>query len=128
MLARLLIALCVGVAARTSRWSQAVKTGDVQTVRAMVKAKADVNSAEPDGTTALHWAVQNDNVEMVDLLIRSGAKVAGGESVWRDAAALACTAGNAAIVERLLAAGADPNWHARRRRDGADDRGAHRQR
>jgi uncharacterized protein len=88
---------------------QAVKTGNVQTVRAMVKAKADANSAEPDGTTALHWAVQNGNVEMVDLLIRSGAKVAAENRYGVTPLAVACTAGNAAIVERLLAAGADPN-------------------
>ena len=88
---------------------QAVKTGNVQTVRAMVKAKADANSAEPDGTTALHWAVQNGNVEMVDLLIRSGAKVAAANRYGVTPLAVACTAGNAAIVERLLAAGADPN-------------------
>jgi ankyrin repeat protein len=88
---------------------QAVKTGNVQTVRAMVKAKADANSAEPDGTTALHWAVQNANVEMVDLLIRSGAKVAAANRYGVTPLAVACTAGHAAIVERLLAAGADPN-------------------
>ena len=88
---------------------QAVKTGNLQTVRAMVKAKADANSAEPDGTTALHWAVQNGNVEMVDLLIRSGAKVAAANRYGVTPLTVACTAGNAAIVERLLAAGADPN-------------------
>ena len=88
---------------------QAVKTGNVQTVRAMVKAKADANRAEPDGTTALHWAVQNGHVEMVDLLIRSGAKVATANRYGVTPLTVACTAGNAAIVERLLAAGADPN-------------------
>ncbi len=88
---------------------QAVKSGNVQTVRAMVKAKADANSAEPDGTTALHWAVQNGNADMVDLLIRSGAKVAAANRYGVTPLIVACTAGNAAIVERLLAAGADPN-------------------
>jgi uncharacterized protein len=88
---------------------QAVKSGNVQTVRAMVKAKADTNSAEPDGTTALHWAVQTGNVEMVDLLIRSGAKVATANRYGVTPLTVACTGGNAAIVERLLAAGADPN-------------------
>ena len=56
-----LIAVSVSVNADVTL-VQAVKTGNVQTVRAMVKAKADTNSAEPDGTTALHWAVQNGNV------------------------------------------------------------------
>jgi ankyrin repeat protein len=88
---------------------QAVKTGSVETVRAMVKAKADANSMEPDGTTALHWAAQSGNAEMVDLLIRSGAKVAAANRYGMTPLALACTTGNAAVVERLLAAGADPN-------------------
>src|SRR5688572_33069952 len=50
---------------------QAVKTGNVQTVRAMVKAKADTNSAEPDGTTALHWAVQRSEERRVGKKWRS---------------------------------------------------------
>ena len=88
---------------------QAVKTGNVQTVRAMVRAKADANVADPDGTTALHWAVQNGNVEIVDLLIRSGAKVAAMNRYGVTPLSIACTTGNAAVVERLLVAGADPN-------------------
>jgi ankyrin repeat protein len=88
---------------------QAVKAGNVQAVRAMVKAKADANVADPDGTTALHWAVQNGNVEIVDLLIRSGAKVAALNRYGVTSLSVACTTGNAAVVERLLAAGADPN-------------------
>jgi uncharacterized protein len=88
---------------------QAVKNGDAPTVRALVKAKADSNSAEPDGTTALHWAVQNGNLEMADLLIRSGAKVATANRYGVTPLSVACTGTNAAIVERLIAAGADPN-------------------
>jgi ankyrin repeat protein len=88
---------------------QAIKNGDAASARALVKAKADANSAEPDGTTALHWAVRNGNVEMVDLLIRSGAKVATANRYGVTPLSLACTSGNAALVERLLAAGADPN-------------------
>jgi ankyrin repeat protein len=88
---------------------QAVKTGNVQSVRELVKARADANSADPDGTTALHWAVQSGSVEMVDLLIRSGAKAVAANRYGVTPLSLACTTGNAAIVERLLAAGADPN-------------------
>jgi ankyrin repeat protein len=104
----LLIAISVSVTADVTL-VQAVKTGDVNTVRSMVKAKADANSAEPDGTTALHWAVQNGNAEMVDLLIRAGANATAANRYGVTPLAVACTAGNAAIVERLLAAGADPN-------------------
>jgi ankyrin repeat protein len=104
----LLVAIGVSVNADVTL-VQAVKIGDVQSVRAMVKAKADANSAEPDGTTALHWAVQNGNAEIVDLLLRAGAKATAANRYGVTPLTVACTAGNAAIVERLLAAGADPN-------------------
>jgi ankyrin repeat protein len=35
----------------------------------------DVNATLPDGTTALHWAVRWDHLELVDLLIRAHANV-----------------------------------------------------
>jgi ankyrin repeat protein len=44
-------------------------------VRQLARSKAAVNAAEPDGTTALHWAVQANNVELVTLLLRAGANV-----------------------------------------------------
>src|SRR6185503_5209714 len=34
----------------------AVKAGNVESVRALIKQRVDVNAASPDGTTALHWA------------------------------------------------------------------------
>ena len=37
---------------------EAVKSGDAAAVKALLQAKADGNSAEADGTTALHWAVR----------------------------------------------------------------------
>ena len=53
----------------------AVKNADKEGLRALVQRKADVNAAEADGTTALHWAVYLDDLESADLLIRAGAKV-----------------------------------------------------
>jgi len=32
-------------------------------VRALLQQKADVNAAQIDGTTALHWAVEADDLE-----------------------------------------------------------------
>ena len=52
----------------------AVKRGDGQAVRALLQAKADGNSAEPDGTTALHWAVRRADFATADLLLKAGAK------------------------------------------------------
>jgi ankyrin repeat protein len=106
----LLLLIVVGVAVRADvTLVQAVKSGDATAARALLKQKANSNSADADGTTALHWAVQSGNVEMVDLLLRAGAKVAAANRYGVTALSLACTSGNAAIVERLLAGGADPN-------------------
>src|ERR1700681_682003 len=41
----------------------------------LLQHHADVNAQEPDGTTALHWAVRQDDREMVDRLIKAGAIV-----------------------------------------------------
>jgi ankyrin repeat protein len=88
----------------------AIRSGNAQAVRELVrKSPADVNAAEPDGTTALHWAVELDDVATVDLLIKAGAKVKttnryGATPLW-----VACANGSAPIVDRLLKAGADVN-------------------
>ena len=51
----------------------AVKSGDRAALRALLAQRTDVNAAEADGTTALHYAIQRDDAEMVDLLIEAGA-------------------------------------------------------
>ena len=53
----------------------AVKAGNRAAVRALLKQRADVNAAEADGMTALHWAVRGDDLDTVQLLIRAGANV-----------------------------------------------------
>jgi ankyrin repeat protein len=88
---------------------EAVKRGDGRAARLLLDQRVDVNAPEPDGATALQWAVYGDDLETTDLLIRAGAKVATANRYGITPLALACTNGNAAIVERLLEAGADPN-------------------
>ena len=41
---------------------EAVKKGDARAARALLAQKADVNAAEADGTTALHWAVETTTI------------------------------------------------------------------
>ena len=40
------------------RLIEAVKSGNSATLQALLQQRIDVNAAEPDGTTALHWAVR----------------------------------------------------------------------
>ena len=56
----LALALVAGVhaAGDTTDLLDAVKRGDAPAVRALIGTRANVNAAEPDGTTALHWAVR----------------------------------------------------------------------
>jgi ankyrin repeat protein len=110
----LLAILCVGAGgqrASVPRLSllDAVKSGDGAAIRALLEKRADVNVAEPDGTTALHRAVQRDDVETVERLIRAGAAVKTANRYGVTPLIVACTNGNAAIIGKLLDAGADAN-------------------
>ena len=87
----------------------AVKRGDASAVRALLQAKTDGNSAEADGTTALHWAVRRADVATVELLLKAGAKAGAANRYGITPLYLASTNGDASIVTKLLQAGADPN-------------------
>ncbi len=53
--------------------ADAAQRGDVETVRSLLREGADVNAAQGDGMTALHWAAQNGDVGMVRVLLYAGA-------------------------------------------------------
>lgn len=65
--------------------------------------------AASDGTSPLHRAAYQDDLEAVERLIRGGADVKEANRYGVTALSLACTNGNARMVARLLEAGADPN-------------------
>lgn len=90
--------------------ADAAQQGSVEQVRALLQQGADVNAAQSDGLTALHWAAMNNNREMVDLLLYAGATVrpltrVGGYQPLH----LAARSGHVEVAEALLAAGANPN-------------------
>jgi len=89
--------------------ADAAEKGNKEALRALLQKKADVNATQIDGTTALHWAVRTDDVEMADILIRAGAKVTAANREGATPLLLASVNGNAAMLEKLLKAGADAN-------------------
>jgi ankyrin repeat protein len=88
---------------------QAVKEADAATVRRLVSQRVDVNAAEPDGTTALHWASYRDDGESAEVLIKAGANVNAANDLGATPLWTASLNGSAAMVRRLLQAGANPN-------------------
>ena len=98
-----------GMAADDLRLVEAVKNRDAQAVLRLLGQKVDVKTKEPDGGTALHWAVHLGDRDTAALLIRAGAPVNAANDYGVTPLSLACTNGNVAIVELLLNSGANPN-------------------
>ena len=99
----------LGAAGREGTLGEAVKNGDVASVRALLKGRAAGNTLDPDGTSILHWAVQRDDLETAKLLISAGANPKAANRYGVTPLHLASANGSAPMIEQLLAAGADAN-------------------
>ncbi len=91
------------------RLVEAVKAGNKAAALALLQQKADVNVPEPDGTTALSWAVRQGDADLSDRLLRAGADVKAANRYGVTPLYLAALNGDAGIIERLLKGGADAN-------------------
>jgi ankyrin repeat protein len=105
------LALTVAVGARQAApVAAAAQSRDTATVRLLLKQGADVNAAQGDGMTALHWAALNGDAELASMLLYAGAN-------WRAMTRLgsflpihlAAQSGAADVLKMLLDAGADAN-------------------
>jgi ankyrin repeat protein len=85
----------------------AVRSGDNHAAAALLQQRVDVNAAASDGTTALHWAVYRNDVELLDRLLKAGAKPNVRNEYGSSPMSEAAVTGNVAILEKLLKAGAD---------------------
>ena len=88
---------------------KAVKDGDVAAVRALLKQPNAANVAEADGTTALHWAADRDDLAIAQLLVRAGASVKAANRYGVTPMYSAALNGDAAMIALFLKAGADVN-------------------
>jgi len=90
--------------------AEAAKARDAATVKALLKSGADVNAAQGDGMTALHWAASNGDAALTQMLLSAGANVRATTRLGGITALhMASQAGYAQVVAALIAAGADRN-------------------
>ncbi len=100
---------CSSFASAQSPLADAAMARDNEAVRRLLNAREDVNGAQADGATALHWAAYHGDTNLAELLLKAGADPDaanrnGSTPMW-----LAASQGNAAMLETLLDGGADAN-------------------
>jgi len=101
-----LVLLAQHVAIASDDLLAAAQRGDATTALAAIEDGVDVNATGPDGTTALHWAVYKDELELVKRLIARGAKVDAANEFGSTPMSEAAVVGNAAVIDALIEAGA----------------------
>jgi uncharacterized protein len=99
----------VYAAAQTPSLIDAARNTDRDGVRRLLKQGVNVNTAEGDGTTALHWASYRDDVEIADLIVKAGGNVNAANDLGATPLWLASLNGSPVMVRRLLQAGANVN-------------------
>jgi len=104
----LLAVMSVTLGAAESLVADAAARGDRDAVKALLKNAADVNAAQGDGMTALHWAAMNGDVDLAQMLIVAGANVKATTRLGSYTPLyLASQQGHGAIIQALIKAGGD---------------------
>jgi ankyrin repeat protein len=85
----------------------AIRERDEARASSLIREHVGVNETQPDGATALAWAVYLDEANIVDELLRSGAKVDTADEYGETPLTLASATGDVPVMEKLIAAGAD---------------------
>ncbi len=96
------------VATSNAPVAEATMARERDTVKTLLKNGADVNAAQGDGMTALHWASRHGDAELVQMLLFAGANVRattrlGGYTPLM----MAAEQGHATVIAALLTGGSD---------------------
>jgi ankyrin repeat protein len=96
-------------ASAQSALADRIQAGDRRAALAMIAKGADVNHAQADGTTPLHWATYRVDRELVEALLKRGARARVINRYGASPLAEAVRVANPDLVGMLLKAGADAN-------------------
>jgi ankyrin repeat protein len=78
-------------------------------VPALASAAGPSRAPDADGTTALHWAVHENDLAAVERLLKAGADVKAANDFGATPMSEAAVIGNPKVIAALLKAGADPD-------------------
>jgi ankyrin repeat protein len=95
--------------ARAAELADGVMNRDMPTVEALLANGADINAAQPDGSTALHWAAHFDDTDLAARLLAAGAAAGASNRAGATPLRLAAINGSAPMIHLLLDAGVDVN-------------------
>lgn len=103
----LLAAAGVAAARASVPLIDAAAANDHASAMSLLAAGADAKARDVDGTTALHWAVHNDDTELVARLLQAGADASAVNDYGSSPLQEAAVAADPAIIKQLLKAGAN---------------------
>jgi ankyrin repeat protein len=105
----LLLCAAAGAQAQKDSLANLIQEGNRKAALGQIRAGADVNEAQPDGTRPIHWAVYRVDYELLDALIAKKAKVDVANEFGSTPLAEAAKLADARMVKTLLNAGARPD-------------------